>query len=128
MTDLISNITEITPEKLQEIYIKFAPTLEIYSKLNSHIPYLAVLFKIGTKHLIENHSELNSDWKTWAMVVLKYKYFDDNIKSGDDIIKTIDDFVIYWKANYKTYCDDIAIFSNEQDRDSGFVNSYIKNR
>jgi hypothetical protein len=63
------------------------------------------------------------------MLVIKHRYNEGKINTEEDVRKIINEFVSFWKTEYKDYCNDI-ISATEYDRDRGFVFKYLlkKNR
>ena len=129
MTDLTNNVDELIKSDInsvQELVNKYASVLQD-TKPEKDIPYLAYIINICVNYINANHKDIPQDWKAWSVVVVRNQYFDGKIKIGDDILKTIDDFVAFWKTEYKKYCADI-ISVTEYDRDRGFVYRFLWNK
>jgi len=131
MTDLTNKVDELIKtniDSVQAVVNKYAPVLQD-TKPEAHIPYLAYIIDICVTHINENHKDLPQDWKAWSVLLVRNQYFEGKIKKDGDIIKTIDDFLTFWKSDYEKYCQDI-ISVTEYDRDRGFVYRFIwkKNR
>jgi len=129
MTDLINNVDELIKSDInsvQELVNKYASVLQD-TKPEKDIPYLAYIINICVNYINTNHKDLPQDWKAWSVVVVRNLYFDGKIKMGDDILKIIDDFLTFWKAEYKSYCQDI-IAASEYDRDRGFMYRFLNKK
>lgn len=129
MTDLINKIDALIKNDInsvQAIVNKYATVLQDI-KQEKQIPYLAYIIDVCVNHINQNHKDLPRDWKAWSVVVVKNIYTKGNIKCVEDIIKTIDEFVVFWKSDYKSYCQD-TISATEYDRDWGFVFGFIIKR
>lgn len=131
MTDLTNKVDTLIKtdiNSIQGLVNKYSTVLQEV-KPEKHVSYLAYIIDICVNHINQNHKDLSRDWKAWSVVVIINTYFKGNIKCVDDIIKTIDELVAFWKSEYKTYCQDI-ISASEYDRDWGFVFKFIskKNR
>ena len=129
MTDLINKVDILIKSDIntiQGIVNKYASVLQEV-KSEKQVPYLAYIIDICVNHINQNHKDLSQDWKSWSVVVIRNIYFNGNIKCTDDIIKTIDEFVVFWKSEYETYCQNIISVS-EYDRDWGFVFKYIQKK
>lgn len=127
MTDLINKVDKIIKEdvnSLQIIVDKFFIVLQ-NTLPEKEIPYLAYVINVGVNHINQNHKDLSPDWKTWAIVIIRKQYLKGKLKKDSDIIKIIDEFVIFWKTDYEKYCKNI-IATTEYDRDRGFVFRYEK--
>lgn len=123
------DLTNRTAKEVNEFIQIYAPLLE-YVKHKEDIPFLAIIFDISIKYIKEKHSNLNVDWKSWSVFIAKKQYSNKKIKSEEDVKKSIDDFIDYWKKEYKEYCNNLGIYATEYDRDRGFVHEYLlkKNR
>jgi len=125
-------MTDLTNRSVNEVngFIQlYTPLLEYAGiKHNNDVPILAITFDVSIKYIKEKYDDLSKDWKSWSVFVVKKKYFDSKIKTEEDIRQTIDDFVEFWKSEYKNYCDD-TVAATEYDRDRGFVYGFLnKNR
>jgi hypothetical protein len=126
-------MTDLTNRNIEEaniLFEKYKPVLEVSNIRNiEDAKILAIVYDVSVKHIKENHNQLNIDWKAWCMVVVNKLFLIKKFKTEEQIIKTIDAFVEYWKNEYQSYCNDLAMFASEYDRDNGFVFRYIlKNR
>lgn len=128
MTDLTNSVQNMPVEQMQVLYKKYESVLVIFAKQEKDISYLAYIIDIAVNHIKTNHNDLTIDWKTWAVIVIKLEYFNNYITKEQDIIDTIDKFVIYLVSEYKKYCDSLAIIASEYDRDRGFVYEYLKTK
>jgi hypothetical protein len=131
MTDLINRIDKLIKEDIesvQAIINKFSTVLQD-TRPEKEIPYLAIIINICVNYINANHKDLSPDIKAWSVIIVRHQYLKGKIKNDTDILKTIDDFVAFWKTNYKKYCKDI-IAVTEYGRDRGFVHDFIlkKNR
>lgn len=121
MTDL----TNRTAEEVNALIQKYATLLEVAdAKKREDLPILAIIFDVGINYIKTTHNDLSRDWKAWSMLVVKHKYSNGKIKTEEEVRKTIDDFIAFWKAEYKNYCNDI-ISATEYDRDRGFVFRFL---
>jgi hypothetical protein len=119
------DLTNKTVDEINALIVKYAKALEVFRPEAQ--PYLAYLIGVSVDYLNEKYKDLDKDWKTWSVVVIKRHF--DHIKTDADIKKIIDDFIEYYHAEHKKYCENI-ISATEWDRDCGFVNQYMskKNR
>ena len=127
MTDLINNVDEIIKldiNSIQNIVNKYADVL-LETLSEKEIPYLAYIINISVEHINENHKNIPKNWKAWSVVVVKKKYLDGKIKKNQDILNTINDFLTFWKSDYKKWCKDI-ISATEYDRDREFTYKFIR--
>jgi hypothetical protein len=122
MTDL----TNKTVEEINALIKLYAPVLEVSGvKEIEKIKILAIIFDVSVNYIKEKHNDLSIDWKAWSVVVVKNTHRKRNFKYVENITTTIDEFITYWKTNYNNYCDNLAIFASEIDRDLGFVYKYL---
>jgi len=127
MTDLTNKVDKIIKEdvnSLQAIVNKFSTVLQ-NTLPEKEIPYLAYVIDASVNHINQNHKDLSPDWKAWAVVIIRKQYLKGKLKKDADIIKIIDEFVVFWKSDYEKYCKNI-IAATEYDRDRGFVFRYEK--
>jgi len=119
------DLTSKTIDEINALILKYAQALEIIRL--SDQPYMAYIINVACTHLEAQHKDLNKDWKSWAIVVLKNKC--RKINNDADIQKTIDEFIEYQKTEYEAYIKDL-VWHNEIERDWGFVRAFInkKNR
>ena len=120
MTDL----TNKSAKEVNEFIQIYTPLLE-YARHKEDIPLLAIIFDISIKYIKEKHNNLSVDWKSWSVFVVKKLYFNKKIKSEEDVKKIIDDFIDYWKKEYKEYCNNLGMYTSVYDRDRGFVYKYL---
>lgn len=113
-----------TVDEINELIQKYSPVLELI-KEKGHRPYLAYVYDVGINHIKEHHNGLSSDWKAWAVFVINENYWRNKITNESDIIKTINDFIVYYNNEYQNYIDDLAVFSNDFTRDKGFVLKFL---
>ena len=131
MTDLINRVDKLIKDDVnlvQGVVNKYTAVLQDH-RPERDIPYFAFIIDICVNYLNENHKDLSADWKAWAVVVVRRRYLEKKLKKESDIPTLIDEFVEFWKSDYKKYCDDIISVS-EYDRDNGFVYRFLfkKNR
>jgi hypothetical protein len=121
---------DLTNKNIDLLVQKYTPVLELIVGHKQQLPYLVVVFEIAVTHIKEKHNELTVDWKAWAVFVIKKLFLNKKITNEREVTETIDEFILYWKENYKSYCDNLAMFASEYDRDRGFVYGYLskKNR
>ena len=122
MIDLINRVdewikTDITG--VQEIVNKYASVLQ-GTLPERNIPYLAVIINTCVHSLNEKHPDLDADWKTWSVLLIKKLFDEDKLKKEKDIPLIIDEFLEYKKKEYKKYCED-TISVSDYDRDRGFM-------
>jgi len=122
-------MTDLTNKSIEEVNIliqKYAQLLDVSdAKKQDDIPVLAIIFEIGINYINTNHKDLPKDWKAWSMVVVKNWYYKGKIRTNEDIQKTIDKFIDFWKSEYKKYCEDI-ISASDYYKDKGFTYKFIK--
>lgn len=113
-----------TADEVNALIQKYSNLLELI-KEQQYIPYLAVIIDIGIKHIKENHNDLSVNWKAWAMVYLKNRFFKGKINNELDVRNSIDVLVNYYNDRYGDYVNNIGFSVSDFDRDHGFV-SYFK--
>jgi hypothetical protein len=118
------DLTSENVDKINGLIQKYAFVLELISD-QEQIPYLAYIIDTAINYIKKTHNDLNIDWKSWCVILVKEQFLNQKIKSESDIEEIINDFIEYWKKEYKKYCDNIAISSSDYDRDRGFVYEYI---
>lgn len=121
------DLTNKTVEEVNTLIQKYSPILELYSKQQNDIPYLAVVIDVGVNYLKTNYNQMTIDWKSWIMVLLKELYMRKILKSEVDISKEVDEFIIFHNENYENYVKDI-IAASEYDRDRGFIYVYLNKK
>lgn len=120
------DLTNKTVENVDTLIKLYAPVLDILGvKTIEEIQIFAIIFDISVKHIKEKHNDLDVDWKAWSVVVVKKTHTLKKFEYVENIITTIDEFITYWRINYNNYCDNLAIFASEFDRDFGFVYKYL---
>lgn len=122
MTDLINKVDEMINTDIASVKVlveKYKDVLEL-TKIEKDIPYLAFLINTCIEHLNTNYKDLEKDWKAWASVVVINLFLNKKLENIEDIVKTIDEFVVFWKSDYEKYCDDI-IATTDYDKGRGFV-------
>jgi hypothetical protein len=120
------DLTNKTVEEVNALIQKHAPVLELFVKHHEkQIPILAYVFDLAINHIKTNHIDLTIDWKVWSVFVVGKYFLGNKIVNESDISKTIDDFIVYWKAEYQEYCDGLGMFASEYDRDRGFVYVFL---
>jgi hypothetical protein len=124
MTDLTNKVMNMPVNEMHVLLTKYQSVLEVVKRKNK-IHEIAYIIDISYNHIINNHNNLNPDWKTWTIVVVLDLF--DNINNDSDIINIIDDFILFYINNYKTYIDDIGLSASIYDRDCGFINLYMFN-
>ncbi len=118
------DLTNKSVDEINGLIQKYASVLELLKPQDQ--PYFAYIVDIAIKHIETSHKNLTADWKAWSVFVLKKQHI--KIKNESDINKIIDDFIEYWKKEYKEYCDSLGVFATEYDRDRGFVYKYIEKK
>jgi len=118
---MIDLINENTDELLQN----YSNILELIPNKKNH-SNLAIIFDNGIKYIKKHYGDLDIDWKTWSLLYLKYKYFNNEIKKESDIYKLINDFINYYKENYNNYINDIVVFSDDFDKNLEFLYKYMR--
>lgn len=126
MTDLINNVDEkikLDINSIQALINKYTSILqEILPE--KEIPYFAYIINISVEYINKNHKNIPKDWKAWSVIVVMKKYLDGKIKTDQNILDTINDFLIFWKSDYKKWCKDI-ISATEYDKDRGFMYKFL---
>jgi len=117
------DLTNKTIDEINALIQKYASALELLKP--QYQPYMAYIIHAAYTHLETQYKDLNKDWKSWTIVVLKNLYH--KINNDTDIQKTIDEFVVYYKSEYDKYIKDL-IWHNEIDRDWGFVHAFINKK
>lgn len=129
MTDLTNKVDELIKtnrDSIQATVNKFVTILQ-GTLPEKNIPYLAYIIDICVNHINDVHKDLSKDWKAWAVLVVRNSYLNGTIKKDEDIVKIIDEFIVFWKSDYKKYCGDI-ISASEYDRDRGFVYVFLNKK
>ena len=122
MTDL----TNRTAEEVHKLIETYKPLLEIAGiRKIEEAQILAIIFDLSIKYVKNNYNDLSVDWKSWSVIVVKKIHESKKFKYEEKIITTIDDFITHWKTNYNDYCDNLAMFASEFDRDLGFIYKYV---
>jgi hypothetical protein len=120
------DLTNKSIDQINTLIQKYTPVLELYVRHHEkHIPILAHIIDLAVNHTKTNHNDLTLDWKVWSVFVVEKNYFNNKINNESDIGKTIDDFIVYWKAEYQGYCNGLGMSASEYDRDRGFVYKYL---
>ena len=91
-----------------------------------HIGHVAFIINISVNYINSEHAELNLDWKSWCVVMIKRLFDQNKLDTKEDVFKHIDQFIEYKKTEYKKYVDNIVLYSDEYYRDSPFIDRYIK--
>jgi hypothetical protein len=117
------DLTNKTVDEINELIKKYASALELIKP--QFQPYLALIIDIGVKHIKEKYQDLPLDWKAWSIVYLKNKYFKGRIHKETDISDLIDDFIKHYKNDYVEYINNLGTFTNEYERDRGFIHKYL---
>ena len=73
----------------------------------------------------EKHKDLNNDLKTWCVILIKRIFKNINIE--EDMHAEINKFIEYFNDKHQKYVDEIVFFTDEFDRDSSFLTTYIRN-
>lgn len=127
MTDLINRVNELESEVITTLLKKYQPVLEeMRFEHREDIPRMAYVLNIAVNYLIVNYKDLSSDWKTWCTILIKRLFEQEKLRTKKDILKQIDDFLMYKKKEYEKYIDNIALYSNEYHRDAPFIDKYLK--
>lgn len=114
------DLTSKTKEEIDALIQKYFSILGFVPEQNRS----AFAYAIDVSYNYLKSKELmTTDWKTWAVVVVKYKFND--LKNDSDIIKLIDDFIEYYDVEYFNYCEN-TVACSEFDRDCAFTRAYIK--
>jgi len=124
MTDLINK----SIEEINALIQKYRELLEI-SDIRNHndIPILAIIFDIGINHINTNYNDTPKDWKAWSMVVVRKMYYGGEIKYVENILNIINEFINFWKSNYKSYSND-TISVSDYDKNLSFIYKFISNK
>jgi hypothetical protein len=118
------DLTSKSADEINLLIQKYTPVLELV-KETGHIPHLAYIFELGVNYIKGKYNELETKWKQWSVVCLKDFQINGVLKGEEDVFKFIDEFVEYCRIHYQLYVDDIALFSNEYERDRVFVQAFI---
>lgn len=126
MIDLINNVDKLIKENTESVQVLLNrySSIQEYIKPERQFPYYAFIVDICVNHLKANHNKLTKDWKTWSVLLIVKLYDAGKIKTDEDIINTINEFVDYWKAEYMDFCNNI-ISTTEYDRDRGFMYRFL---
>jgi len=95
MTDLINRVDKLIKDDVnlvQNIINKYGEVLKDHLP-ERDIPYFAFVIDICVNYINEKHKDLNADWKTWAVVIVRRQYLDKKLKRESDIPNLIDEFV-----------------------------------
>jgi hypothetical protein len=121
------DLTNKNVDEINGLIQKYIPILELI-KEREQIPYIAYVLEYAVNYIKSKYLDLNKDWKTWTILVIKNQYLNDKIQSESDIELIADEFIEYWKQEHQNYVDDLALWRSEVDRDSNFVHMYIDNK
>jgi len=122
MTDLINKVDKSIVDNrqaVQNLVEKYSGVLQ-HTKPESEFPYHAYVLDYCVKTIKQNHSNENSDWKTWASLVVFKLFKDGKIIKESQIPTIISEFFDYKEKEYNKFCEDIVAV-NEYERDRGFV-------
>jgi len=117
------DLTTKNEDEINQLIEKYSSALS--SVYPDQIPYLVYIFELGINYIKEKHNDLDINWKSWCMVLLKKLFLNKKINDESDIKNNIDDFIKYKEKKYKNYCDDLAIYASEYDRDFAFIYSFL---
>lgn len=127
MTDLINKINHLEAVAVEVLIKKYAPALEMVKvQTTPYIGHIAFIVNVSVNYLNSEHKEVDNDWKTWSVVMIKRLFDQDKLPTKEDILKHIDQFLEYKKTEYDKYVSNIAMYSDEYHRDTIFVDKYIK--
>jgi len=127
MTDLTNRVQNLNVETIQALYQKYGVVLQEISKNDDpKLPFYAYIINIAYNYLEEKYKEETPDWKSWCVVLVKRLFDQENLKSKEDILQHIDQFLEHKKSEYEKYVSNIAMYSDEYYRDCYFIDHYIK--
>jgi len=127
MTDLINKINNLETTVVEALITKYSSALEMVKPQTvPYIGHVAFIINVSVNYINTRHKELELDWKSWCMVMIKRLFDQNKLDTKEDILKHIDQFIEYKKTEYDKYVSNIAIYSDEYYRDTIFVNKYIK--
>lgn len=118
------DLTSKTVDEINSLVQKYATILVLLEpKEQAHF---AAILEVAIPYIKDNYSDLNTDWKAWAVVSLKKQHH--KIHKESDIKKLIDDFIEYYKTEYQNYIDNLGMYASEYDRDCGFVHAFLNKK
>ena len=117
------DLTNKTIDEINALIQKYASALELVRPPDQ--PYMAYIIHVAHTYLEAQYKDINKDWKSWAIVVLKN--LCRKINNDVEIQKIIDEFIVYQRTEYEAYNVDL-IWYNEIDRDWGFVHRFINKK
>jgi hypothetical protein len=127
MTDLINKINNLESTVVEALIAKYGSALQMVKpQTNPYIGHIAFIVNVSVNYINAQHKELELDWKSWCVVMIKRLFDQNKLDTKEDIFKHIDQFIEHKKTEYKKYVDNIALYSDEYYRDSPFINRYIK--
>jgi hypothetical protein len=121
-------IIQVNVDEINQLIQKYTSLIELKATQQEHVPLLAYVYDTAINYVKENYSGLTKDWKAWTVFVVNEWVMSGQIVEVSDIKKTIDEFIEYWKLNYQAYLNDLALYSNEYDRDIIFVRSFLQRK
>lgn len=122
MIDLLNNKTV---DEVNLLIQKYTPLLELI-KQQDLVPYLAVIIEISVNYIKQNYSDLNINWKIFAVIYIKNKFLINKINNEDDVIKLIDHFISSYNNDYINYLNNLGVYATEFDRDYDFITKHTK--
>lgn len=129
MIDLINRVDEWVKTDInavQEIVNKYASVLQ-GTLPEKNIPYLAVIINTCVHFLNESHPDLDADWKSWSVLLIKKMFEEGKLKKEADIHLIIDEFLEYKEKEYEKYCKNI-IAVDDYERDCGFMYRFFRKK
>lgn len=129
MIDLINRVDEWIKTDInavQEIVNKYGSVLhDLFPEKN--IPYVAVIIDSCVHHLNNKHKNLDADWKSWSVILIKKMFEENKLKKESDIHLIIDEFLEYKEVEYKKYCENVVSI-NDYERDRRFFYKFYRKK
>lgn len=126
----MTELSNKTPEEINSYLKKYASILESI-KDKAQISAIAIVLEVCVNYLNTKYAGFNSVIKAWAVFVIRKLYKNKlvitkyDIKTDEDIYKTIDEFIDYYVQGHQEAIKDIELFASEFDRDYNFVHEFI---
>jgi len=122
MTDLTNRVDKLIlsdRDAVHRLINKYKSVLE-YMKPENRFPYYAYVLDCCVNDINENHINEESDWKTWACLIIFKLYQENKLTDEKQISDALKEFMTFYKTEYDKYCED-TISINEYERDRGFA-------
>ena len=127
MTDLINKINEIEMEKINELQVKYASFVDVIDNKKQYLPIIYTI-DIAIKYVKEIYKDIDIDLAGWTIVAIKRLLEKEVLINEEEITKEVDNFISHYTNNFQLFINDIAICSNDYDKECGFIGEYVHKR